>query len=70
MKKERNSNSWLIIVFILVCLVAVLGIIGTIYFYNKNLDNVEDNPSVEDNNNDDNNVNDESLKFTLLEEYV
>ena len=67
MKKERNSNSGLIIAFILVFLVAVLGIIGTIYFYNKSLDNnVEDKPGVEDNNN----VNDESLKFTLLEKYV
>lgn len=67
MEKERNSNIGLIIAFILVFLVAVLGIIGTIYFYNKSLDdNVEDKPGVEDNNN----VNDESLKFTFLEEYV
>ena len=67
MEKERNSNIWLIMAFILVFLVAVLGIIGTIYFYNKSLDNnVEDKTNVEDNNN----VNDESLKFTLLEEYV
>lgn len=77
---KKSSNGGLIIAFILVCLVAVLGIIGTIYFYNKNLDdNVEDKPGVEDNNNndnnndnnnnDDNNAISESLKFTSLEEY-
>lgn len=65
MEKERKNNSGLIITFILVCLIAVLGIIGTIYFYNKSLDNnVEDRPSSEDNNN-----NNESSKFTFLDEY-
>ena len=67
MEKERNSNIGLIMAFILVFLVAVLGIIGTICFYNKSLDNnVEDKTNVEDNQcTGDNNSNNKD-KITFL----